>query len=250
MDNTGGAPFVANCVFTGNTAPHGGGMANGIDRPGDPTVLNCTFSGNTADIGGGMLTAGDATVVNCTFQGNTEAGIGNVRGSPTVSNSILWGNSPYEIVDISGPGMTVRYSDVQGNWRGEGNIDADPLFADPGNDDYHLLPGSPCIGTGDPGTFGVGLVDLDGEPRVMGGRVDMGVDEFTDRPFVFGDMNCDGVRNGADIDPFFLGLGDPAAYAAQYPACNRMNGDCNDDGAFNGADIDVFFWYLGGGGCP
>ncbi|MCH8807305.1 MAG: hypothetical protein IH986_14645, partial [Planctomycetes bacterium] len=27
-----------------------------------------------------------------------------------------------------------------------------------------------------------------------------------------GDMNCDGALNGGDIDPFFLALGDPAAY--------------------------------------
>jgi hypothetical protein len=32
----------------------------------------------------------------------------------------------------------VTYSNVQGSWLGEVNIDVDPLFADPTTDDYHL----------------------------------------------------------------------------------------------------------------
>jgi hypothetical protein len=225
-------------------------MSNGFDDYANPTVVNCTFTGNTADVGGGMLTAGNAAIVNCTFQGNTEVGIVNIQGRPDVSNCILWDNSTFEIVDISGAGMSVRFSNVRNGWPGEGNIAHDPLFVDPGNLDYHLRAGSPCTGKGDPGTFAVGLLDLDGEPRVMGGRVDMGVDEVTDRPFVFGDMNCDGVRNGADIDPFFLALGDPVAYGIAYPECFALNGDFNGDGALNGADIDPFFEYLRGEGHP
>jgi hypothetical protein len=65
-----------------------------------------------------------------------------------------------------------------------------------------------------------------------------------------GDLNCDGVTNGADIDPFFLALADLAAYAVSFPTCNRMNADVNADGSVNGADIDPFFECLGSGGCP
>ena len=64
-----------------------------------------------------------------------------------------------------------------------------------------------------------------------------------------GDLNCDGVFNGGDIDPFFLALGDPAGYAAQFPNCDITNGDMNGDGSVNAADIDPFFDCLGGG-CP
>ncbi len=67
---------------------------------------------------------------------------------------------------------------------------------------------------------------------------------------IFGDLNCDGSFNGADIDPFFLALGDPAAYAVQFPDCDVLLGDMNGDGAMNGADIDSFFECLGGGGYP
>ena len=65
-----------------------------------------------------------------------------------------------------------------------------------------------------------------------------------------GDMNCDGAFNGADIDQFFLALGDPTAYELTFPDCDMMNGDMNRDGAVNGADIDVFYGCLGAGGCP
>ena len=65
-----------------------------------------------------------------------------------------------------------------------------------------------------------------------------------------GDMNCDGALNGADIDPFFLALGDPLAYLAAFPSCDIGNADVNGDRRVNGADIDVFFACLAAGACP
>ena len=64
-----------------------------------------------------------------------------------------------------------------------------------------------------------------------------------------GDLNCDGTFNGGDIDPFFLALGDPAAYAIAFPNCNILLGDMNCDGRVDGGDIDEFFRCLGIGGC-
>ena len=55
------APIVNNCVFTNNSATHGGGIYNG-------TATNCVFSGNNAALGGGMS---GGTATNCTFTGNT-----------------------------------------------------------------------------------------------------------------------------------------------------------------------------------
>lgn len=65
-----------------------------------------------------------------------------------------------------------------------------------------------------------------------------------------GDMNCDGLFNGGDIDPFFVGLGDPALWEITFPFCDLLeSGDMNGDGAMNGGDIDPFFVCLVGGGC-
>ncbi len=82
-----------------------------------------------------------------------------------------------------------------------------------------------------------------------------GFGTFTDtwemtRCAFLGDMNCDGSINGADIDPFFLALGDPPAYSAAFPECNINNGDMNCDQAVNGADIDIFFAWMAGNSGP
>ncbi len=53
-----------------------------------------------------------------------------------------------------------------------------------------------------------------------------------------GDMNCDGVINWRDIDPFVAALSGQALYEAVYPACDWLSADCNGDGLVNWRDID------------
>jgi hypothetical protein len=65
-----------------------------------------------------------------------------------------------------------------------------------------------------------------------------------------GDMNCDGIVNNFDIDPFVLALTSPAAYAAAFPNCDITAGDVNHDGSLNNFDIDPFVECLVNGGCP
>jgi len=59
-----------------------------------------------------------------------------------------------------------------------GNLDVDPLFADPAAGDYHLDPASPCIDQGLSSAQGP-ATDMDGDPRpkISGGAVDIGPDE-------------------------------------------------------------------------
>ncbi len=63
---------------------------------------------------------------------------------------------------------------------------------------------------------------------------------------LIGDVNCDGVVNAFDIDPFVLALTDPSAYAAAYPDCTYLAADCNGDGFVNAFDIDPFVSLLTG----
>ena len=148
-------------------------------------MLNCIFTGNSANIGGGVASgSGSTTMKNCTFAHNTAfwaGGICNSEGSPILTNCILWDNSDPEI----GGTAEAAFSDVRGGWAGEGNIDANPILADSENGDYHLKSQagrwdaisqswiqddvtSPCIDAGDP-TSPIGL-----EPSPNGGRINMG----------------------------------------------------------------------------
>ncbi|MBN2214173.1 MAG: right-handed parallel beta-helix repeat-containing protein [Bacteroidales bacterium] len=60
------------------------------------------------------------------------------------------------------------------------NIDADPQFVDTTNFDFHLSDYSPCINAGKSDTTGLSLpaTDLDGNPRIFDGRVDIGAYEY------------------------------------------------------------------------
>ena len=65
--------------------------------------------------------------------------------------------------------------------------------------------------------------------------------------FSAGDLNCDGLLNAFDIDPFVLALTDPATYSQLYSNCDYMLADCNGDGSVNAFDIDPFVLLLTGG---
>ncbi len=202
MHNWKSSPMVNKCIFSSNAATdsryvvwgRGGGMSN-FDS--SPRVKNCLFSNNSAQgmypflsATGGMDNDGGAPVItNCIFVGNSVAdGVGGMNNhggsSPSVTNCILWNNSPSQ---ISGSSPLVSFSSVQGGYPGEGNINLDPCFIEPGywdgdiwvDGDYHLLPSSPCINAGDPNYIAdPNETDLDGQPRIFLGRVDIGADEF------------------------------------------------------------------------
>jgi hypothetical protein len=63
---------------------------------------------------------------------------------------------------------------------------------------------------------------------------------FGPPPVLLGDMNCDGVLNFGDINPFVLALTNPAAYAAAFPGCDINHADINGDGYVDFGDINPF----------
>ena len=232
MYNRDSSATITNCIFTGNSAWHGGGgmsNENWVSYISRPTITNCTFSGNCAGRHGGAMenTICSIQVTNCTFTGNSagEWGgvmfnqgsmgprltncsfIGNsavVRGGvmynypnciPKVTNCILWDNTAPIGAQISyylQPPI-VKYTDVEGGWTGEGNINANPCFVQSGywdadgvwvEGDYHLLPDSPCIDAGTNIVLDLPEYDADGNPRIVDGNydgepiIDMGAYEY------------------------------------------------------------------------
>jgi hypothetical protein len=186
---------LTNCTFSGNFRTISFHSNYGLSIP---TLTNCTFSGNYLGVidyhfSWDEPNSGPGSILtNCTFSGNYGGLISyhhwydpNSGVGPIMTNCILWDNTPNEIPQTS----TITYSNIQGGWEGEGNIDEEPLFANPGywadvNDpdifvepdfqntiwvdgDYHLKSNagrwdpnsqswvvddvtSPCIDAGDP----------------------------------------------------------------------------------------------------
>lgn len=60
------------------------------------------------------------------------------------------------------------------------------------------------------------------------------------RYYRMGDMNCDGVVNLSDMEPFVLALVDPVAFGVAYPTCLAGQADVTRNGTADGDDIQPF----------
>jgi len=139
---------INDCIFTNNYAVAESDNYTGIGYGGainlytgvHLAINNSTFFGNIAGAGGGNSIL-STTCTECLV----------------VSNSILFDETP---VLNGGVSTQVSFSNINGGWEGEGNIDANPFFCNPDSGDYTLAENSPCVGTGENGAnmgaFGVG----------------------------------------------------------------------------------------------
>ena len=235
---------MTNCAIVSNMARVGGGLFCGDNS--SVTMTHCAIIGNMARQAAGGIEIylnSSATVGNCVFARNTAvSSCGGMNcslngGSATVTNSIFWENTAPKAPEIwvrSGGTLDIKYSNVVGgqtgvsveggtlNW-GAGNIDADPYFTDPANDDYYLMSQagrwdlnsqswvvddvtSPCIDAGDP-MSPIGL-----EPFPNGGFVNMGAYGCTAQAskayfgepvcdtIIAGDINGDGQVDRTDLE--------------------------------------------------
>ena len=157
-------------------------------------------------------------LTNCTI---ADCGSGISGSGITGTNCIVWGNTG------GGGGLPLTYSDIQNPIVGTGNISADPLFAAPGNFDYSLQPGSPCIDTGDPNSPS----DPDGSPADMGAR--------TCSPSIFG--YGPGMPNSVGLVAALSAVGEPSVQSAGFAI--HVSDAVPDR-------IGVFFWGNGAASKP
>ncbi|MAE72131.1 MAG: hypothetical protein CME06_16890 [Gemmatimonadetes bacterium] len=176
----GSHPIIERCRIAHNSgASQGGGVAVG-DFGGDVELRNCLVTHNRASMyGGGVGVRGRSAYLHSTLLLDNSAGLkgtsvsvryadelkmsfctvaGN-RGDAdnaihirfgvdaTLSNCIIYNNV---MPPLGEDPMNVSFSDVEGGYEGEGNIDATPLFRSYRVGSYLLRPGSPCVDAGDP----------------------------------------------------------------------------------------------------
>lgn len=181
------SPVIENNTIVGNTASTGGGIScyespnavivnniiggnsafwNGGGISCDstsPVLTNNTITGNTAGVEGGGLYCymSQAAVANNIVAFNS-SGIASSFATPALRNNCVYGNAVYNYSGLS---------------EGVGDITMNPMLADLRYGNVHIQPGSPCIDAGWSDAPGLPSTDIDGQPRVQGGSVDIGADE-------------------------------------------------------------------------
>ena len=177
------------CVLAGNSAAWGGGAAAS-------TLNNCLVTNNTSinyysegeALGGGLAFcyATNCTIVNNTVDYNfsypaSSSESGGVYGGTSV-NCIIYANRLYKIgfayfLDNYDGSPTLNYCCTLPLPSGINNFTNAPVFVNQSGGDYHLQSLSPCINAGNNASVTT-TNDLDGNPRIVGGTVDVGAYEY------------------------------------------------------------------------
>ncbi len=191
---------ISNSCFTANTAAQNGGAIYSHYYY-SLAITNCTFTVNSAqNTGGGIFSySPQIHLTNCILWGNTDSTGTNQSAQityspsppqpPQITYSCIQDDNPNDVnvpfggIDngnIDDEPMFARYPDDGGN--GWGDDPCTPDIDEGANDDFgdlRLQKNSPCINAGVPNFFiQPSVVDMDGQPRVLGCRIDMGAYEY------------------------------------------------------------------------
>ena len=170
--------FATNCILVSNLVStvtvgqgQGGGAYGGA-------FADCVFLGNRAQ-GGGVSSQGggayQATLYDCTLAGNSAQNSGGGASQCTLNNCILYFNTAASNVNYTGIGASLNRCCTTP--QAVGSITNDPLFVNLGAGDLRLQSNSACINSGN-NVYAKVATDLDGNPRIVGGTVDIGAYEF------------------------------------------------------------------------
>ncbi|HEY3268459.1 MAG TPA: right-handed parallel beta-helix repeat-containing protein [Armatimonadota bacterium] len=181
QDGPGGGVYadagtiVASNLFTNNRSLIQGGGCYAVDAG----VINNTFVHNAAVDGGALALSSLGRAVNNLITQNS-SGITAADANPSALARAIGANDVIANAYASAvPGARAyEYGgglpDLTGSF---GNIAAVPAFANASAGDYRLQAGSPGIDAGDDGAF-AWPTDLDGKPRTIGERTDIGAFEY------------------------------------------------------------------------
>jgi predicted outer membrane repeat protein len=213
---------ITDCIFVDNMAQYGGALAD-CKTP----IINCNFINNVAEEKGGGLIYCDSLITNGIFVNNTKQAIYEIpyayvskTHSPAVSYCLFYDNPDGDWYDLETSSVVIGAEAINCFLGNDNNLDIDPLFE---SGSFRLQTGSPCINAGDPNYIPeVNETDLDGGPRVIGGRIDMGAYEAL-RPVDLLVELSDG------IDAMDLGKGTVKSLQAKLDTAMRLLEDDNEN---------------------
>jgi hypothetical protein len=212
-DCSGGGAYAQggtlnNCALRGNSACRNGGAVL------DGTLNNCELIGNSAGSDGGG--AYGSVLNNCTLAGNLAGSDGGGACLGTLNNCIVYYNVSVTSNNISGG--TANYCCTTPDPGGTSNITGEPVFVDTNAANYRLHAGSPCINSGNNACV-YGSHDLDGNPRIVFGTVDIGAYEFCQLMLL--SINSE---HGSCTPPAGIYTNDYAAHATNSVTFEDLNG--------------------------
>jgi hypothetical protein len=160
------SPLITNSLIAGNNANYGGGIFNGGSA--SAIFASITVAGNRAgNTGGAMRNSGSTpSIYNSIFYGNSD-GVSNNNASFSAFNSLIQGATSTANNNLNGNTVTPSFINPR-------PVNEAPTTA--GN--YRLLLGSACINTGNESYLYGATTDLDGNSRMFDDMVDMGAYEF------------------------------------------------------------------------
>lgn len=180
---------LINNVISGNSYTRSDGLSGGIDfkwARGKVTLTNNTISyNNTIGSGGGLrlLTDKDDTDLqfhsNIIYNNSATIGANNVYIDNDGNNNLIYAPETILNNNFDQNAASFFFKDPTFYTRIDpSNLSGlDPLFTDADGQNFRLQSTSPCINTGNNKAPVIPLLDLDGEPRIMGGGIDMGAYE-------------------------------------------------------------------------
>ena len=207
VGNTADECLIDRCGFFNNAAGQRGNAINAggaIYLAGAGTVVNCAVFNN--ENGGIYLANSAAKVINSTVTRNTASGIDGTGHE--VRNTVIWGNSTLSsdnarpnFQNCAYPEVNAEDADSDNNvyLAAKNNEEKGPHFSSPSlktgfDTDFTLsasnryplwtwepIEATPLVDAGDSQAYdeaGYGNVDLNGDPRVQNGTIDIGAFEY------------------------------------------------------------------------
>ncbi|MBT3250906.1 MAG: hypothetical protein HN729_00255 [Candidatus Marinimicrobia bacterium] len=234
------SPAISNTkIFNNETTRSGGGIAF---RLSNASLSRSILYNNVAHHKAGAIDFSSSMVMvnNVTIFGNHADHGGGAFQSyysdshPIIINSIIWGNTPNQILVGSQGQVDLHHSVIDDSWYdGIGNSYDDPMLNDASNCDFSLAASSLCIDNGT-NTFENDLISFFmSNEEYIGYQPDMGAIESNYSINHVGDINGDYLTDILDL----IALVNIIIYSLELSELEFWIADLNEDSIINILDV-------------